>query len=516
MDRPPHLVTQPRDGRRIRGGLCPYAYRAMVTFRALGPFEAIADGETLDLGGQRQQAVLARLLVAGGRAVPVTVLIDELWPGAPPAQALSTIQGYVSRLRRALEPGRAPREEAGVLVSAPPGYALRAKIEDVDAWHFEHLVKCDDDGPAATLERMRTALALWRGPALAGFQELTWAQAEATRLEELRLLAVERRADAALRLGRTGPMIPDLEAHASAYPLREEAWRLLALALYRAGRQGDALGALRRAREALRDELGLDLGPTLQRLEQDILLQAEHLDAPSDAGGHAAEVPPPAPPVDAPALRVLIADDQALVRTGLKVILDSEPGLDLVGEAENGEQAISLAQSARPDVVLMDIQMPRLDGLAAARRILATEAPPKVIMMTTFGTDENLYAALRAGVSGFVLKTSAPEQLIAAIRAAVEGDALLDPAVTTHLIAAFAGRHDPAAPEGLSDSDIDLIKLVARGFTNRQIAMTLAVPEREVADEVAALLRGLGLVDRAQLVVLAYERGLVSPGSPSA
>ncbi|MEU6409495.1 BTAD domain-containing putative transcriptional regulator [Microbispora sp. NPDC046933] len=492
----------------------------MVTFRALGPFEAIADGETLDLGGQRQQAVLARLLVAGGRAVPVSVLIDELWPGEPPAQALSTIQGYVSRLRRALEPNRAPREEAGVLVSAPPGYALRADVEDVDSWHFEHLVKSDHESPAATLERMETALALWRGPALAGFQELAWAQTEAMRLDELRLLAVERRADAALRLGRTGPMIPDLEAHASAHPLREEAWRLLALALYRAGRQGDALGALRRAREALRDELGLDLGPTLQRLEQDILVQAEHLDAPDPAAvalsSGASEAAPSAPEgasAVAAALRVLIADDQALVRTGLKVILDSEPGLHLVGEAENGEQAIALVQAVRPDVVLMDIQMPRLDGLAAARRILTAEAPPKVIMMTTFGTDENLYAALRAGVSGFVLKTSAPEQLIAAIRAAVAGDALLDPAVTTHLIAAFAGRRDPAAPEGLSDSDIDLIKLVARGFTNRQIAMTLAVPEQEVADEVAALLRGLGLVDRAQLVVLAYERGLVSPGS---
>ncbi|MEU8173630.1 BTAD domain-containing putative transcriptional regulator [Microbispora hainanensis] len=508
----------------------------MVTFRALGPFEAVSDGETLDLGGQRQQAVLARLIVAAGRAVPVSVLIDELWPGEPPAQALSTIQGYVSRLRRALEPDRAPREEAGVLVSAPPGYALRAGVEDVDCWHFEHLVKSDHEGPAATLRRMETALALWRGPALAGFQELTWAQTEATRLDELRLLAVERRADAALRLGRTGPMIPDLEAHASAHPLREEAWRLLALALYRAGRQGDALGALRRARGALRDELGLDLGPALQRLEQDILVQAAHLDAPAPA----ADVPPDGPSaVSAPAgltgtagllgtkgaagadsgpaaLRVLIADDQALVRTGLKVILDSEPGLDLVGEAENGEQAIALVQSVRPDVVLMDIQMPRLDGLAAARRILAAQAPPKVIMMTTFGTDENLYAALRAGVSGFVLKTSAPEQLIAAVRAAVAGDALLDPAVTTHLIAAFAGRRDPAAPEGLSDSDIDLIKLVARGFTNRQIAMTLAVPEQEVADEVTALLRGLGLVDRAQLVVLAYERGLVSPGSPGA
>ncbi|WP_344316078.1 BTAD domain-containing putative transcriptional regulator [Acrocarpospora pleiomorpha] len=461
----------------------------------------------LDLGGQRQQAVLARLLVAGGRAIPVSTLIDELWPGAPPAQALSTIQGYVSRLRRALEPGRAPREEAGILVSAPPGYALRAGIERVDAWHFESLVKRDGDDLEEITRRLDTALALWRGPALAEFADLPWAQAESLRLDELRLIAVERRADAAVRLGKTAALIPDLEAHASGYPLREEAWRLLAVALYRSGRQADALGALRRARHVLRDELGLDLGPTLQRLEQDILAQASHLDASPAA---TVTVRPAAPGT---ALRVVVADDQALVRTGLRVVLDSEPELELVAEAENGEQAIAAVRLARPDVVLMDIQMPRLDGLAAARRILAGEDPPKVIMMTTFGTDDNLYSALRAGVSGFVLKTSPPEQLIAAIRAAVAGDALIDPAVTTHLIAAFAGRQDPAAPAGLSDPEIDLVRLVARGFTNRQIAVTLAVPEQAVAEEVNRLLKRLELLDRAQLVVLAYESGLVSPGS---
>ncbi|WP_055481796.1 BTAD domain-containing putative transcriptional regulator [Sphaerimonospora mesophila] len=503
----------------------------MVIFRALGPLEVIAEGETLDLGGLRQQTVLARLLVAGGRAVPVGTLIADLWPGEPPAQALSTIQGYVSRLRRALEPHRAPRQEAGVLVSAPPGYALRARPEDVDCWWFEKLVKGDHgDDPAGTLERMESALGLWRGPALAEFEDLPWARAEAQRLDELRLLAVERRGEAAVRLGRTGPLIADLEAHASAHPLREEAWRLLALALYRAGRRGDALGALQRAREVLRDELGLDPGPTLQRLQQDILAQAPHLDGDPAAAARpgaaphqspaaplaSAPAPAPAPsaePEAAPRLRVLIADDQALIRTGLKVVLASEPGLELAGEAENGEQAIALTMATQPDVVLMDIQMPRLDGLAAARRILASGVPTKVIMMTTFGTGENLYAALRAGVSGFILKTSPPEQLIAAIRVAVAGDALLDPAVTTHVIAAFAGRGDLGAPWGLSDSDVDLIKLVARGFTNRQIAMTLGVPEQEIADEIMGLLRRLELVDRAQLVVLAYEKGLVSPGT---
>ncbi|WP_214326827.1 BTAD domain-containing putative transcriptional regulator [Nonomuraea sediminis] len=474
----------------------------MVTFNVLGPFQAWNDGAPIDLGGQRQRAVLARLLVAGGRAVPVNTLIDELWPGRPPAQALSTIQGYVSRLRRVLEPERAPREEAGVLVSAPPGYALRAAPDEVDAWRFESLVKSGEGSPASVWAAMDGALALWRGPALAEFTDLAWAATEAGRLEELRLIAVERRADAGLALGRATDLVADLEAHASGHPLREEAWRLLALGLYRTGRQGDALAALRRARSVWRDELGLDLSSGLQRLEADML--AQRLE----------EVAEPVPASHQGQLRVVVADDQALVRAGFRAMLDGEPGFELAAEAANGEEAIAAVRRERPDVVLMDIQMPYLDGLAAARRILADPEPPKVIIMTTFGTDENLYAALRAGVSGFVLKTSAPEQLLAAIRAAAAGDALIDPAMTARLISAFAGRPDPDAPAnlaGLSDARLDLLKLVARGLTNRQIARTLAVPEPEVAGEVAWLLDHLGLFDRAQLVVAAYESGLVTP-----
>ncbi len=497
----------------------------MLTFRALGPFQACHGDVVLDLGGQRQMAVLARLLVAGGRAVPVSMLIDELWPGEPPAQALSTIQGYVSRLRRALEPGRAPREEAGVLISAPPGYALRADAEQVDAWKFESAVKTEGE-PPALWERLERALALWRGPALAEFSDLPWAVTEAGRLEELRLIAVERRADAGLMLGRSGALVADLEAHVSAHPLREEAWRLLALALYRSGRQGDALGALRRARMILREELGLDLGAPLQRLESDMLSHAAHLDLPGQTAPSRESTPVRAS-VRAPqestsawtagpaALRVVVADDQALVRTGLRVVLDSEPGFHIVGEAEDGEQAIAVVRDTSPDLVLMDIQMPRLDGLTAARRILADDAPPKVIMMTTFGTDDNLYAALRAGVSGFVLKTSAPEQLITAMRAAQAGDALIDPAVTTRLIAAFAGRANPSAPPalaGLGDRELDLMKLIAKGLTNQQISVTLSISEQSVAQSVTKLLEHLGLFDRAQLVVAAYESGLVNPG----
>ncbi|MGV9382650.1 BTAD domain-containing putative transcriptional regulator [Nonomuraea sp. NPDC003707] len=488
----------------------------MLTFTALGPFQAWADGAPLDLGGQRQRAVLARLLVAGGRAVPVNTLIDELWPGAPPAQALSTIQGYVSRLRRALEPDRAPREEARVLVSAPPGYALRAATEQVDAWRFEALVKSEGD-PGRVWAAMDTALGLWRGPALAEFGELSWAATEAGRLEELRLIAVERRAGAGLALGRATSLVADLEAHASAYPLREEAWRLLATGLYGLGRQGDALAALRRARSVWRDELGLDLSAGLQRLEADMLAQRLESPAPEEPPQLPAEAPAAvsAPVSGAAPLRVVVADDQALVRAGVRAMLDAEPGVTMVGEATNGEEAIALVAETGPDVVLLDIQMPHLDGLAAARRILSENRPPKVIMMTTFGSDENLYAALRAGVSGFILKTSAPEQFLAAIRAASAGDALIDPTITTRLIAGFAGRVDPASPPalaGLADSQLDVLKLVARGLTNRQIGQTLSLSEEEVAIMVKSLLEHLGLFDRAQLVMAAYESGFVTPG----
>jgi DNA-binding NarL/FixJ family response regulator/DNA-binding SARP family transcriptional activator len=490
----------------------------MLTFTALGPFQAWADGVPLDLGGQRQRAVLARLIVAGGRAVPVNTLIDELWPGDPPAQALSTIQGYVSRLRRVLEPGRAPREEASVLVSAPPGYALRARPEQVDTWRFERLAKSDGP-PGEVWAAMDGALALWRGPALAEFADLTWAATEAARLEELRLVAIERRGAAGLALGSPTALVADLEAHAAAHPLREEAWRLLALALYRTGRQGDALAALRRARAVWRDELGLDLTAGLQRLEHDMLSQTlPDIPQAPVADRPAADAEPAASP-GGPPLRVLVADDQALVRAGLKVVLAAEAGLEAAGEAGDGEEAIAAARALRPDVVLLDIQMPNLDGLAAARRILTAADPPKVIMMTTFGSDENLYAALRAGVSGFMLKTSPPEQLVAAIRAAAAGDALIDPAVTTRLISAFAGRTDPASPPalaGLTDAQLDVLKLVARGLTNRQIGQTLAMPEPEVQGTVRTLLDNLGLFERAQLVVAAYESGLVTPGSIAA
>ncbi|MCO6005456.1 AfsR/SARP family transcriptional regulator [Actinoallomurus purpureus] len=258
-----------------------------VTFGVLGPVTAWdAAGEPIDLKGPRHRAVLARLIVARGRVVPVTRLADDLWAD-PPSNAVGAIRTFVAALRRALEPARPPRTPALLLVTEGPGYALRAAPDAVDAWRFEGaLAAAVPSGDA--LVRLEEALGWWRGPAYAEFADEPWARAERSRLAELRLHAIERHAEARLDLGLAAEAVADLDAHVAGHPWREHAWRLLALALYRTGRQADALAVLRRARALLVEELGLDPGPALRDLEADILGQAARLDpAP---GGAAARV----------------------------------------------------------------------------------------------------------------------------------------------------------------------------------------------------------------------------------
>jgi len=246
-----------------------------MRFGVLGPLVAEDARGPVALPGPRHRAVLARLIIARGRVVPVERLVHDLWE-RPPERAAGAIQTFVAALRRDLEPDRAPRTPARLLVTEGRGYALRA--ESVDAWEFENAVTEAAQLPAgAALKRVDEALDLWRGPAYAEFETEAWARAEIARLDELRLLARERRAEALLALGRAAEAVPDLETHTAGHPWREDGWRLLALALYRSGRQGDALAALRRARQVLADELGLDPGPALRQVEADILAQEPDL-----------------------------------------------------------------------------------------------------------------------------------------------------------------------------------------------------------------------------------------------
>ena len=217
--------------------------------------------------------------------------------------------------------------------------------------------------------------------------------------------------------------------------------------------------------------------------------------------------------------RVLIADDQDLVRAGLRMLIDAEEDLEVAGEAADGEQALHAARRLAPDLVLMDIRMPRLDGLAATRRLLSEPgAPggPRVLILTTFDRNEYVYEALRAGASGFLLKDMPGAQLVAGLRAVASGDALLAPAVTRRLIEEFAGSRHAQVPAGfgeLTPRERETFMLVARGLSNAEIAAEHVVSEATVKTHVAHVLAKLELRDRVQAVVLAYETGLVRPGT---
>jgi len=267
---------------------------APIALSVLGPIRAARGGLAVDLGGPRQRSVVARLAIARGHVVSTDRLIDDLWEGEPPPKALATLQVHVSHLRRALEPGRPRRSAATVLVSAAPGYALALSDDAVDAWAFEALVGRARGAadPATRRQLLARALACWTGPAYAEVADTSWAAPEIARLDELRLVAFEEKADADLALGQAAALVPDLERHLHDHPTREDAVRLLSLALYRSGRQADALAVLRRTRAHLADELGVDPGPALRALEAAVLAHAPSLAVPAPA----VTVPRPARP----------------------------------------------------------------------------------------------------------------------------------------------------------------------------------------------------------------------------
>ena len=217
-------------------------------------------------------------------------------------------------------------------------------------------------------------------------------------------------------------------------------------------------------------------------------------------------------------IRVLIADDQALVRGGFRLILDAQKDIEVVGEAADGNEALALARELEPDVVLMDVRMPDLDGIEATQRLLESNRSPRVLMLTTFDLSEYVYQAMKAGASGFLLKDVRPEQLAEAVRVVAAGEALLAPAITRRLIEEFVhrpppGARAPAELAQLTDRELEVLKLVARGLSNAEIAKELFVSETTVKTHVARVLMKCNLRDRVQAVVLAYESGLIRPGA---
>lgn len=273
-----------------------------MKFRVLGSFEVVAGDRLLALGGFKQRAVLAILVLSPGRAVCADRLVEELWGGDPPRSAIGSLQAYVSNLRRVLEPDRPAREPARILRSDSAGYTLDVELDDIDAQRFERLAAeghalVRSAQPEAAARTLREALNLWRGPALAEFRDEPFARLEAARLEELRANALDARVDADLALGGHDAVIPELQRLIADDPLRERLWARLILALYRSGRQAEALAAYRECRRSLAETLGIEPNPALRQLERDVLQQAASLevivsahDAPGVRTGEASRV----------------------------------------------------------------------------------------------------------------------------------------------------------------------------------------------------------------------------------
>ena len=216
------------------------------------------------------------------------------------------------------------------------------------------------------------------------------------------------------------------------------------------------------------------------------------------------------------AVRVLVADDQALVRSGFRLILETRPDLQIVGEAENGKEAVRLARELEPDVILMDVRMPELDGIEATRQIVASGNAARILVLTTFDLDEYVHAAIRAGASGFLLKDVRPNDLVEGIRLVANGNALLGPTVTRRLLERFAEGHDAAAAGEavgrLTGREREILRLIARGLSNAELAQRLFLGETTIKTHVSNILRKLGVRDRVQAVIAAYDAGLVRPG----
>jgi DNA-binding NarL/FixJ family response regulator len=219
-------------------------------------------------------------------------------------------------------------------------------------------------------------------------------------------------------------------------------------------------------------------------------------------------------------IRVAIADDQALVRGGFRLIIDARPDMQVIGEAEDGEQAVDLVQKLVPDVLLLDVRMPNLDGIEATRQIVATESPTRIIILTTFDLDDYVHDAIRAGASAFLLKDVRPSDLVDSIRLVAAGNALLAPTALTRLLERFRSPPHPRAPDAallqaLTERELEILRLVAEGLSNAEIAARLVVSEATVKTHVSHLLRKLGVRDRVQAVIAAYDTGLVQPRQPS-
>ena len=482
-----------------------------MEFRVLGPLEVIDDGAQLPLGGPRQRLVLAHLLLDANRVVPTDRLIDRIWGDEPPDAARSALFAYVSRLKKLLGSSR--------IQARPPGYIVLANSDELDSLHFIDLAaqarRVED--PAARMSRLSEALELWRGDPLSDLAEHEALRPALTRLQELRMTAAEDHAEAQLALGQHRSAVPALEALVGENPLRERLWSLLMLALYRSGRQADALAAFHRARTILAEELGIDPSPDLRHLHEQVLNQDSALDTTRPIemrpAGIAVASKAPVP------IRVVLADDHYLVREGISRTLSSQPDLEIVAACADLDSLLATVEDERPDVVVTDIRMPpdnSNEGIRAAAALRETHPDVGVVVLSQYAEPAYALALLEGGSArrAYLLKERVEdvEQLAGAIRAVFKGGSVIDAKVVETLMADHA-RSQPSPLDDLTERERAVLREMAEGKNNAAIAQTLSLTEGSVEKAIHSIFLKLGIAldelshKRVKAVILYLAEG---------
>lgn len=454
--------------------------------RILGSLEVIHEGRSIDLGGLGDRQLLALLAINANQSVSVGRIAEALWDDAPPSGLNRAIQARVFRIRRAL---------AGCgdcLQTRPGGYMLALEPDNVDALRFERLASrgrsCLNNGePELASELLGQALLLWRGPPLSDIAGWPAVVPDIARLDEARMAALEERLDADLACGRHATLIAELEGLTASYPLRERFWGQRMLALYRSGRQADALRSFQALRTVLREELGIDPAPEITRLEQAILEQAEGLNGVPVA--QSTSTRSGTTQVGDPAIRVLLVDDHPMWREAMRTSLERHGRVIVIGEAGSAAEAVAEAADLRPEVVLMDLHLPDVDGTAATRDIVQAVPGAKILMLSSSGEESDVLDAMRAGARGYLIKTGAASEILDGVVRAARGEAVFSPSlagvILEHLRTAPAERTRKTGP---TPSQRNTLRLLADGLTFADVATRLGQTESAVRRDVQATL----------------------------